>query len=121
MATLSAVIRTTAVIMLNLSSSPRRRAHGWPTRSSRMQGQGPLGAKRRSSLGLISCLQALDVDVVERRLHEVSGLLKSHRLAPVERRLVRVERVFVRPVVVHMELLLEQVDSELHAVAGCGA
>src|SRR5207244_3866365 len=102
----SAVMRTMAVIMLNLSASPRRRAQGWLTRSLRMN---------RSSLGTVP-LQALDVDVVQCGLHEVRGLLVAHRFAAVQRRLVRLERVIVRFLVEDVELLLELVDRELHAV-----
>src|SRR3989442_8324883 len=99
-------MRTMAVIMLNLSASPRRRAQGWLTRSLRMN---------RSSLGPVP-LQALDVDVVQCGLHEVRGLLVAHRFAAVQRRLVRLERVVVRLLVEDVELLLELVDRELHAV-----
>ena len=60
--------------------------------------------------------QALDVDVVQRRLHVVRGLLETHRLAAIERGLVRVERVLARLVVVHVELLFALVDRELDAV-----
>ena len=60
--------------------------------------------------------KAFDVDVVESRFDVVRGLLKTYRLAAVERGLVRVEGIERRLVVVHVELLFALVDRELDAV-----
>src|SRR5688500_20208597 len=68
-----------------------------------------------------SSSQALHVDVVERGLHEMRGLLVGHRATAVERGLVRIERVRTRQRVVLVECLLELVDRELDAVTRRGA
>src|SRR5213593_4340857 len=61
-------------------------------------------------------LEALDVDVVQGRLHVMGGFLKRHGPAPVERRLVRVEAVLARLLIKHVELLFALIDRELDAV-----
>ncbi len=61
-------------------------------------------------------LKALDVDVVECGLDVVRGFLKGHGPAPIERRLVRVERVLARLLVEYVELLFALIDRELDAV-----
>src|SRR5437867_4032537 len=66
-------------------------------------------------------LETLDVDVVERGLHEMRGFLVSHRLAALQRGLVRLVGVLIRPLVVAVETLLELVDGELDAVASGAA
>src|SRR5438132_4578634 len=70
---------------------------------------------------VITLLEALHVDVVERGLEVMRGLLEGHRLATIECRLVALEAVVARALVVAMEGLLELVDGELHAVPRGGA
>src|SRR5258706_9681371 len=61
--------------------------------------------------------QTFDVDVVERGLHVVRGLLKAHGLAAGERGAVGVVDVSARLLVIAVERLFELVDRQLDAVA----
>src|SRR5687768_18443406 len=70
---------------------------------------------------IITRSKAFDVDVVQCGLHEVRGFLVAHSLAALERGLIRLVRVLVRPFVVAMEPFLELVDGELDAVASGAA
>src|SRR5437868_956395 len=70
---------------------------------------------------VITALQALHVDVVERGLEVVGGLLEGHRLAAVQRGFVAVEAIGGRALVVPVEGLLELIDGELHPVPRGGA
>src|SRR5205823_14832513 len=58
-------------------------------------GSAPRSAVMRTT-AVITDSKALHVDVVQGRLHVMRGLLKAHRLAPVEGGLVRVQRVLGR-------------------------
>jgi hypothetical protein len=62
---------------------------------------------------IIARLEALDVDVVQRGLHQMRRLLVAERLAALERRGVRLVGVLVRPLVVAVELFLELVDGSI--------
>src|SRR5687768_14714734 len=90
-------------------------------RSSPILGSAPRSAVMSTTAVIIGGSEALDVDVVQCGLHEMRGFLVAHRLTALERGLIRLVRVLIRPFVVTMEPFLELVDGELDAVASGAA
>src|SRR6266511_2226200 len=81
---------------------------GTAARSSPSLGRAPRSAVMRTTAVIIAtALQALHVNVVQRRLHDVRGLLVAHRFATLERGLVRLVGVLIRALVVTVERFLE--------------